>query len=281
MPSPDRDAHADRPSLGVVVLGFKDEPAVHACLESLRASIIEAGVVAAAVVVANDGETYSLPDDIRQVPVAWNAGYGFAMNAGAAFVGRADYLLFVTQDCRFSVDAIGLMLGKMGTSPEIGVLGPSLLSTARSDGSSTWIRGNRLSRVSWRQLQADAHHPATWLDGACLLVRQQAFAEAGGFSNAYWLYYEDVDFCLRVARHGWQIALAEEAVVTETSGQSTLYLRTRNRVLLVHRLGPAGTRLVTKGWVYCRAAVAYARGDGESAEQLRRGIRDALKGVRT
>jgi dTDP-4-dehydrorhamnose reductase len=44
-----------------------------------------------------------------------------------------------------------------------------------------------------------------WLSGCFLLVRRQAYLEVGGFDDAFQKYFEDVDFCLRMARAGWQV----------------------------------------------------------------------------
>jgi len=38
--------------------------------------------------------------------------------------------------------------------------------------------------------------------GACLLVRRATVDEVGGWDERYWFWYEDVDFCRRLARRG-------------------------------------------------------------------------------
>ena len=46
-----------------------------------------------------------------------------------------------------------------------------------------------------------------WLSGCFLLVRREAYHEVGGFDSGFAKYFEDVDFCLRIARAGWQVML--------------------------------------------------------------------------
>jgi GT2 family glycosyltransferase len=44
--------------------------------------------------------------------------------------------------------------------------------------------------------------------GACLLVRQDAFASIGGFDERFSVGYNDIDFCLRLRVNGWPVVVA-------------------------------------------------------------------------
>ncbi len=44
--------------------------------------------------------------------------------------------------------------------------------------------------------------------GACLLVRQDAFASIGGFDERFSVGYNDIDLCLRLGVKGWRIVVA-------------------------------------------------------------------------
>lgn len=49
-----------------------------------------------------------------------------------------------------------------------------------------------------------------WLAGMCMLLHRDTFAKLGGFDEAYRLYYEDVDLCLRLQQLGKTAILATE-----------------------------------------------------------------------
>lgn len=64
-----------------------------------------------------------------------------------------------------------------------------------------------------RQSEVTADDKADWVNAAFLLLRREAYASVGGFDEAYHMYCEDVDLCLRLRLAGWQLLRADDAVV--------------------------------------------------------------------
>jgi N-acetylglucosaminyl-diphospho-decaprenol L-rhamnosyltransferase len=60
-----------------------------------------------------------------------------------------------------------------------------------------------------------------WVSGSCMLVRRAAFDQVGGFDPGYFMYFEELDFCLRLARAGWRVVLEPQAVAVHHIGGST------------------------------------------------------------
>jgi N-acetylglucosaminyl-diphospho-decaprenol L-rhamnosyltransferase len=60
-----------------------------------------------------------------------------------------------------------------------------------------------------------------WVSGACMLLRRQAFEQARGFDPGYFMYFEEMDLCLRLHRAGWGVVFDPLAVVTHVVGGST------------------------------------------------------------
>ncbi|AFU44357.1 glycosyl transferase family protein [Acidovorax sp. KKS102] len=54
---------------------------------------------------------------------------------------------------------------------------------------------------------------AHWVNGACLLVPLHTYLQLGGFDERYFMYCEDVDFCLRLQLQGYLLAAMPLAVV--------------------------------------------------------------------
>jgi GT2 family glycosyltransferase len=67
-----------------------------------------------------------------------------------------------------------------------------------------------------------------WVAGASMLFRAELLDTVGLLDEAYFLYYEEVDYCLQAARAGWQCWYVPQSRVVHLVGQSTGVTRRRN-----------------------------------------------------
>ena len=63
--------------------------------------------------------------------------------------------------------------------------------------------------------------PTDWVAGASLMVRREVFEAIGVLDEAYFMYYEEVDFCLRANRAGWPCWYVPSSRVVHLVGQSS------------------------------------------------------------
>ncbi len=52
-----------------------------------------------------------------------------------------------------------------------------------------------------------------YLSGCCLIIRSEVFKKIGLFDNKYFLYFEDVDFCLRAIKAGFSLKIDPKIIV--------------------------------------------------------------------
>src|SRR5262249_40598367 len=84
--------------------------------------------------------------------------------------------------------------------------------------------------------QYDDHGPILAGSGCALLLRSTMLRKLGGFDSKYFLYYEDLDLCLRAWLAGFSVQYVPDAIVRHTmkvSDQPLLYneyLDHRNRL---------------------------------------------------
>jgi GT2 family glycosyltransferase len=172
-----------------------------------------------------------------------NVGFGRAVNQAAA-VARAPLLLLINPDCRLMPGAIAALRSVLDAEPSCAVVGPRILDpdgavqgSARGDPDMlTGLFGRTgalrvllpFLPVSRRNVVVEdaVRTPASsvvvdWLSGACVLVRRDAFAAAGGFDERFFLYWEDADLCRRLRNRGFDIRYVPGATAVHQVGRSS------------------------------------------------------------
>jgi GT2 family glycosyltransferase len=149
----------------------------------------------------------------------------------AAGQATGDYVLFLNDDTEVGPGWLEAML-EAAELPGVGVVGAKLLYPSGEVQHAGVVLG--IGQVAghshkfWPGTSAGCLGSLAVLrnysavDGACLLVRRRLFEEAGGFDEELGGHFQDVDFCLRVARRGYRTVFTPFAVVThveEASGQ--------------------------------------------------------------
>ena len=151
-----------------------------------------------------------------------NLGYGTACNLGAAWAsGR--YVLFMNPDVRLSPASLQLLSALCDEHQDLIAIAP-LQGDARGR-----VRGKRravgqawtpLTRTLHRLSSAGTLKPTGFLGGGVLMVRKDAFDQVGGFDENIFLFHEDDDLCLRLAKRG-QLAYAAGVLAVHNPGRST------------------------------------------------------------
>ena len=171
-----------------------------------------------------------------------NDGFAKGINAGAAS-GHAPFLLLLNPDCVAGTDFVARLVDFALTRPDAAIVGPRILnadgtiqgSARRFPGWSTVIAGrgswltkkfpnNPLSRWNLPALAegAGTSH-VDWVSGACMLVRRDAFDQAGGMDERFFLYWEDADLCRRLDELGWRTIYFPHAEVVHAGGGSSVH----------------------------------------------------------
>ncbi len=232
---------AGRPVLRIVVVTYSPGSSLDVFLTSLRTATLQPYEV----VLADNGSIDGVPEqaaaalpEVSLVRTGGNLGYGRAANVGARDA-QAPWLLIANPDVHWcEPGALDALLAAARRWPRGGAFGPaivtpegSLYPSARALPSLGRGIGHALAGWWWptnpwtaayrRERGAPTEGPAGWLSGSALLVRREAFEAVGGFDPRYFMYFEDVDLCDRLAQAGWQAIYVPTAVVEHTGGHAT------------------------------------------------------------
>ncbi len=103
--------------------------------------------------------------------------------------------------------------------------------------------------------------PTDWVAGASMMIRRQVFKDVGLMDEGYFMYFEEVDFCLRARRAGWPCWYVPASRVIHLVGQSSgvtdvkkarkrrpAYWFESRRRFFRQNIGPMRTLLANVAW---------------------------------
>lgn len=206
------------PRIGVVVLNWNGLAHLRTCLPSVLASRYPDFLVVLADNGSSDGSVDWVRQETPQVKVVENgANLRFAEgnNAGCrrALAEGAEVLFLLNNDTWLDPGTLGHLGRGFAEDPRLGILGPRICY--RHDPDRIWygggladLRWGRIAHRAIRRSAAGGHDPpgpTAWVTGCALAVRRAVWEELNGLDPAYYIYGEDVDFCLRARARGWSI----------------------------------------------------------------------------
>ena len=157
-----------------------------------------------------------------------NLGFGGGCNLGAAHA-RAPYLVFLNDDVVVRPGWLEELVLTADARPDAGAVGSRILfeggevvqeagSVIFADGSTAPVgRGLPASSPRYRALRA-----VDYASACSLLVRREAFEQAGGFDRRYFpAYYEDVDLALKLRERGWTVLYQPASELVHAESAST------------------------------------------------------------
>ena len=289
------------PLLSVIIVAYKSRDEITACLASLPREL-EGGEVEIIVVdnSPDDGAgeivRTRFPRAAYLAPPA-NLGFGRANNLGYARA-RGVFILFLNPDTVSNGPALEHCLARLRSDDRIGLISPRLvladgsmdLACRRSiptlwDGfsrasglaamfpSTAWLAGYNLT-----YLPVEGTYEVGAINGAFMLAPRRALESVAPdgkiFDESFFMYGDDLDLCIRVARAGWKIMYDGRVTLTHLKGLSVAKeygamsqaIFDANREVYLKHFNPRGSALVR--WKYALAFGAWKR-----VAQLRAALR--------
>lgn len=235
--------------VSLIVVHYRTREPLARLLESLRAA--NPRPLREIVIVNNSGEPL---DDlargagwpVRVLDPKRNLGYARGVNAGIRAASEED-LLILNPDITVEPGAVEALERAARERPRAGILAPKLLNP---DGTLqlsarrfyTWrtllLRRAPLfgldqkSREIREHLMLDWDHadtrPVDWVLGAALYARRGAVRDVGLMDERYFLYFEDVDWCQRMWRHGYEVVYCAGATMRHEHARASAQLDARS-----------------------------------------------------
>jgi len=164
---------------------------------------------------------------------------GFGANHNAAFAhSKTPYFCVVNPDIKLPADPFPALLQSL-SDERVAVAGPLVRSPAGNIEDSA--RRFPTFAILLKKVFSDKRQPdypvdrgpqgVDWVGGMFMLFDGAAFRSVGGFDEAYFLYYEDIDLCRRLHGAGKQVIYNPAAEVVHDARRTS---HRNPRYLLLH-----------------------------------------------
>ena len=264
----------DAPRVSIIVLNWSQAQLTLDCLASLETLTYPNFWT---VVVDNGSTDDSVAriraeyPDVEIVALAANLGYAEGNNRGIAhaLARGADYVLILNNDTLVAPDMLSVLMDFAVSRPGLGIAGPTMLCVDPPDalfaaGSVIdWRRGLTVNRGMFQPTtdypRPSAPEPVDFIAGCALLISRSLVEMVGALDSTYYLNYEDVEWCVRARRHGFEIWYVPQATlwhrVSATFGQASpanTYYMTRNALRFFWTNAPLAYRMLAVSHVLAR-----------------------------
>lgn len=260
--------------VSLIILSWNTKDLLRACLDSLPRGL---GRLRSEVIVIDNASHDGSADlvarefpEVRLVRNAENRGYAPAVNQGLA-LGRGRHLCLLGSDTEAHERCFESLVAHLDAHPLVGAVAPRL---ENPDGSvqRACMRFPRLGTALWwdtplqhffpnarelrrYQMKEWDHRGSRAVDqppGTCLMVRRAVLERVGPMDPRLWLFFNDVDWALRIRRAGYDIHYLDGPSLLHHLGGSTRHYADfgpewhRNRIRYYSKHFHTAGRVTTK-----------------------------------
>ncbi len=252
-----------QPRVLLIILCYNGVSDTLACLQSLQA--IDYPRERYTILVVDNASSDNTPQAVRAafptvtvIETGANLGFAAGNNVGLRYALEHgyDYALLLNNDTEVAPDFLRILVATAEADPNIGVVGPTISYYERPD--LIWSAGGR---IDWRRGASAMYgsgEPDTgqyswpravdFVTGCALLCKRAVIERAGLLDERFFMYYEETEWCVRVARAGFTIlhvpasrVLHKIPLNARFDKEYLAYYMTRNRLLFL-RATRAGLR---------------------------------------
>jgi GT2 family glycosyltransferase len=239
-------------NLLIVIVNYRTADLTVDCLRSLAEELKD--LDGTRVVVTDNQSGDDSPMRIQQaidenqwgdwatlMPLECNGGFAYGNNEAIRSAMRSDappgFVLLLNPDTIVRPGGIKTLLRFMQDNPDAGIAGSRLedpdgtpqrsafrfhsIRSELDDGLRLGFISRLLRNKSVAPPVRDDTHRTDWVAGASMIVRREVFDDIGQMDEAYFMYYEEVDFCLRAHRAGWPCWYVPDSHVVHLVGRAS------------------------------------------------------------
>lgn len=246
-----------KPLVYIIILNWNGKHLLDRCLKSLKTLTYSNYKI----VVVDNGSTDGSQEfifknypEVHLIKNKKNLGFAEGNNRGIryAILNNAEYIVLLNNDTEVTAEWLNKLVEKAEKNSSIGILGSKMLLYADPKKiNSTGLNLNWLGYCWDRGLYEE--NTEKWnkedvvlgVSGSALFVKRQVIEKIGLLDPNYFIYFEDIDFCMRAWNAGYECLYVPDAIIyhrfSATVGRKSprqIYLLERNRFYFLFKHFP-------------------------------------------
>ena len=182
-------------------------------------------------------------DDARLIALEHRAGKA-ANDSLLLKEARGRYCLLLNEDSELKPGAVEALIATLDADPRTAAAGAQLLDSEGNPVPCAWRFPNVGTALAgavflhrWLTVQSKGSETrrVDWAQSSALMVRREAAAEVGYLDSDFFVYYDECDFCKRLADAGWHTLFVPSAEAVHHDQLSTDLAAGLPRIVEFHR----------------------------------------------
>lgn len=214
------------PKVSIVLLNYNNYKDTIACVESIQQVAYPNFNV---IVVDNKSTNDSLEKlcalkntHLKIVDSGKNGGFAYGNNVGIRIAKEenADYVLLLNNDTLVTDDFLEKLLECFSYEENVGIATCRIMYNSERE--KVWYAGGEIDwnnlRAIHRGINGDKYRKkgleeVEFASGCCMMISRKCIERIGGLPEDYFMYYEDLDYCVKTAESGYKIVYNPEGVI--------------------------------------------------------------------
>lgn len=292
----------------IVIIHYQSENDTRECLNSIYINNVRSKQFDVIVVINPPQKNFpnknnfvtSLKREYPQIYIIennYNTGFAKGNNIGInkALVLGSEYILILNNDTIVSLDLLDKLINHAKSDSHVGIISPKIYFAKGYEYHKNRYKEDQKGRVIWYaggiidwsniyvthkgvdEVDKDQYDDVSETDfatGCCMLIKRNTIERIGLFDEKYFMYYEDIDYSMRVKQSKMKVVYFPEAIIWHKNASSSgkpgsklhIYYQNRNRLYFGFKYASLRTKKslfldslksLVKGEIYTKSIFDY------------------------
>lgn len=261
-------------SLAIILINWNQFNLTQACIVSLKKCNYNNFKIILVDNASEDKSGIKLSNkfpDVVFIQNKKNLGFTGANNKGIQYAKNHSFkfIMLLNNDTEVDKNFISPLINKLSNNSKLGAVQPII--TYWHNRNIIWNFGGKINKFTGQVQtinkgkkidQINLKKETEWISGCCFVVKSEIIEKAGKLDNSYFVYFEDVDWSVRIIQAGYKLELEPKSLIFHHEGASwknkkksregsispyTHYLNIRNHIYFIlkfkHKFNPIGALL--------------------------------------